>query len=797
MLRHDLRYTVRLLRRAPLFTLSVVLTLALGIGATTTIFSVVDAVILRPLPFAESTRLVWVAERNDRLNLPRFSASAANYLSWKARTHAFDEMGAMGFGSYNLGGDGRDAEQVSGGPITPSVLPVLGLQPILGRAFRPGDDVQGAARVAMISDGLWRRRFARDPAAIGRHITINTLDVEIVGVAPAGLALVSPGDLWVPFNAAADTRHLNHTVLVIARRRPGVTFEQAQADMDAVSRSLGTELPEIKDWGIRLVTFTDWIIGNQLMTSLWVLFGAVGCVLLIACANVANLLLSRAIGRERELALRTAIGATRGRLVTQLLVESLVLASIGGALGLALTVGGVRLLNVLLPPGLLPVPAVPIDVAVLAFAAAVSMLTGLLFGLAPAWSMTGLDLHAALKQASRSSTGGRRWVRAGLATAELALATMLLVAAGLFGRSLLELQRQPVGFTPDHLLTFQVSPPVSRYALDAGAPVFYRTLIESLRALPGVTGAAVSSGLPFGNGNYTTTPMVAVGPAAVSADTPSPIDWRIVSPDFFQVMNVPLLAGRLFTETDRGEAGNVTIVSQATARRFWGDADPMGRVIRRLADQRESTVIGVVGDVRNAALGQESPAVYYPAAAHAWPRMDLVVRTTGEPTAMVGAVRQAVRQIDPDIPVSSVRTEAEYVSANAAQPRLNAVLLGLFSAVALVIAAIGVYGILAYSVNQRTREIGLRMALGASRAGVLGLVVREGMTVGLAGIGLGLAGALALGRTIASLVFGVRVYDPATLAAVTVMLAAVALAACAVPAARASRVDPQVALKGE
>jgi putative ABC transport system permease protein len=794
MLMQDLRYALRVLRRSPLFTLTVVLTLTLGIGATTMIFSVVNAVILRPLPFAEPGRLVWIAERNDRLNLPRFSASSANYVSWQSRTRSFDEMGAIGFGSYNLSSNNAEPEQLSGGPLTPSVLPVLGLRPIAGRDFRPGDAVAGAPRVALISEGLWRRRFANDPGVIGRHVTVNANDVEIVGVVPVALTLISPGDLWVPLNTSADPRHLNHVVTAIARRKAGVTLEQAQSEMEGVARSVASEFPETKDWSVRLVTFTDFIIGNQLLTSLWVLLGAVGCVLLIACANVANLLLSRAVAREKELALRTAIGATRNRLIQQLLVESVALAATGGVLGVAAATLGVKLLNATLPPNVLPVPNVSLDLTVLAFAAAVSVLTGLVFGLAPAWSMTRGDVHTILKQASRSSTGGRHWLRRTLAAAELALATMLLVGAGLLGRTLFQLQRQQVGFTRDHLLTFQVSPPVSKYPLDSKAPVFYISLVDALRGVPGVDGAAISSGVPFGGGNYTTTPMVGVGGLT---DEPFPIDWRIVSPDFFRVMNIPLISGRSFTDADRGDGGRVAIVSQATARRFWGDADPIGRAIRRVADGRQNTIIGVAGDVRNAALNQDSPAVYYPSATSVWPRMDVVVKTSREPTTILPGIRQAVRQIDPDIPIANARTEDEWVSANAAQPRLNASLLGIFSTLALVIAAVGVYGILAYSVTQRTREIGLRMALGASRGGVLKLVVQEGMTVGLAGIAAGIAGALALGRTMASLVFGVRVYDPATFATVAVALAVVALAACAVPAARAARVDPQVALRGD
>ena len=794
---HDLRYAARMLRRSPLFTLTIILTLTLGLGATTTIFSVVNAVLISPLPFAEPGRLIWIAERNDRLNLSTFSASSANYLSWRARTRSFEELGAVGFGSYNLSGDsGGDPEQLSGAPMTPTVLPTLGLQPVAGRNFGPNDAIAGAPRVAMISQGLWMRRFGGDRSVIGRHVTLNALDVEIVGVAPTALTVISTGDVWVPLNASADPRHLNHVVSAIGRLKPGVTLEQAQAEMDGVARDVGVEFPEVKDWGIRLVTFTNWIVGPQLTTSLWVLLGAVALVLLIACANVANLLLSRAIARERELAVRTAIGATRARLVRQLLAESLSLSALGGLLGLALAATSIRVLNATLPPNVLPVRAITIDGMVLAFAASACIATGVLFGLAPAWSMTRGDLHGALKQESRSTIGGKHWLRRGLAAGELALATMLLIGAGLLGRTLLQLQREPIGFTPDRLLTFQVSPPPSKYPLDSKAPLFYTSLIDALRALPGVNGAAVSSGLPFGNGNYTQTPMLAPGGGTLT-DAPFPIDWRIVSQDFFTVMKIPVIRGRLFTDTDRGDAGNVTIVSQATARRFWGDADPIGRIIRRVADQRDSTVIGVVGDVRNLALNQESPAVYYPSVARVWPRMDMVVRTEGEPTAIVANVRQAVRALDADIPISNVRTEEAWISANAAQPRLNAVLLGLFSSVALLIAAVGVYGILAYSVNQRTREIGLRMALGASRGGVLRLIVREGMTVGLAGIAIGVAGAFLLGRTMSSLVFGVPVHDPATFTVVTMVLTAVALAACMLPAARASRVDPQEALRGE
>jgi putative ABC transport system permease protein len=798
MLLQDLRYAGRLLRKTPLLTATIVLTMTLGIGAATAIFSVVNAVIIRQLPFADPDRLMWVAERNDSLNLQTFSASVLNYLSWKEQTHTFEALGAIGFASFNLTADKADPEQLTGGTLTPSVFPILGIQPLAGRAFRDGEDRPGAERVAMISEGLWRRRLGGDPSAIGSHVRLNGSPYEVVGVAPPALRLLSPGDVWVPLPIdPARMNRLNHVVTAIGRVKRGVTTAAAQAEMDQIAVRVGEQFPEVQKWGIRLVTFSNFIVGSQLRTSLWVLLAAVGCVLLIACANVANLLLSRAVAREREIATRTALGAGRPRLLRQLLLESLTLSVVGGAAGVIVAIWTVHAINIGLPQGLLPVPDVGVDLGVLAFACAVTVATGLLFGLAPAWLLARTDVNSVLKQTVRGATGGvRTWLRRGLAAAEVALATMLLVGAGLLGQTLVQLQRAQIGFRPDHLLTFQLSPPPSRYTLEAKAPVFYTTLLESLASLPGVSGAAVSSGIPFGNGNYTTTPTSTVGKSVLPADAAVPIDWRIVSPDFFRTMGIPLVRGRGFTNVD-GPGTSLTIVSQATARRFWGDDDPIGRVLRRVADGREITVVGVVGDVRNFALNQDSPAMYYPSAARVWPRMDVVVRTAGEPSAILPAVRQRIRELDPDLPVSTVRTMDEWVSANAAQPRLNAVLLSIFSGVALVIAAVGVYGILAYSVNQRTREIGLRMALGAPRGRVLGLILGEGMMVGLAGIALGVGGALALGRALATLIYGVPLRDPITFTVVTATLLAVTLAASVLPARRASRIDPLVALRQE
>jgi putative ABC transport system permease protein len=630
------------------------------------------------------------------------------------------------------------------------------------------------------------------------------VDCTVVGIAPAALTFMTGGEIWTPLTIDPGREmRLNHAIFVIGRLRPGVSVQQARAEMDTVARRVGAQYPEVKDWGIALVTFDRVFVADQLRTALLVLLCAVVCVLLIACANIANLLLARAASRQKEIAVRQAMGASRGRLLHQLLAESLLLAAIGGAAGLAGAVWAVRAINHALPPNLLPVPDVGIDVTVLGFALAATAATGLLCGIAPAWHAAHADLNAMLKQTARSSTGGARKLRSGLAAAELALATMLLIGAGLLVQSLLHLQRARLGFEPGGLLTFQLAPPPAKYSTPEKNAAFYQRLVESLQTLPGVRSAAISSGIPLGAGNYTTSPVNTVGPSVLPPDTALPIDWRIVSPGFFRTLGIPLLRGRAFTDADtspaNGSAGDpsVIIVSQETARKFWGDGDPVGRVIRRVADSKPLTVVGVVGDVRSRVLNVEQPTLYYPSATRVWPLMDVVVRTEGAPESVLSAVRQNVRGLDPELPLATVRTMDEWVSSTAAQPRVNAVLLAVFAGTALLIAAIGIYGVLAYSVNQRMREIGLRMALGAPRGRVVRLVIREGMTVGLIGIGAGLVGAVALSQTLASLVFAVPVRDPATFGVVALVLAVVALAACSVPARRASRVDPMVALREE
>jgi putative ABC transport system permease protein len=791
----DIRYALRLLVRSRLFTATVVLVIGIGIGAATTIFSVVNAVLLRPLPFRDPARLMQIAEKNDALHLPAFGVSALNYLSWKERQHAFEQMGAVQFGTYTLSGHG-DPESYTGCAITPSLLPMLGLQPVVGRTFADGEDKPGSAPVALISEALWRRRFGGNPGIIGQPATLNGIAYTIVGVAPAALPVLTTGDVWVPLviDPPKEIR-LNHVLFAAGRLRPGVTQEAAQAEMNGIAADMSRQYPEMHDWGVNLITFTDTFVSSQLRTALLVLLGAVAFLLVIVSANVANLLLSRAIERRREMAVRSALGAGRGRLVRQLLVESLVLSGAGGAVGVATAVWGVSLLQSTLPPNLLPVPDVGVDRMVLLFAAGVTMITGLTFGIAPAWQAAKTDVNATLKDAGRSASGGMRpLLRRALAGAELALATILLIGAALLVRSLLQLQRVPLGFDPNGVTAFQLSLPATKYNM-VKRVAFYRELQPALEAIPGVGKVGLSSGIPFGVGNFTTSPFAAPGSTTLTAGASVPVDWRTVSPGYFEAIRIPLLRGRDFTDSDTATSPNVVIVSRAAARTFWGDVDPLGRVVRRVADNSDFTVVGVVGDVRSTTLARESPAIYFSSGTRTWPLMDIVFRPAGDPGTAMTAIRRKIHDIDPDLPISNVRPMVEWISAGAAQPRLNATLLGVFAAVALLVAAIGTYGVLAYSVSQRTKELGLRMALGADRQGVLTLIVREGLTVALAGIAAGAAAALLLSRALSALVYGVSIHDPSTYVEVTVVLVVIALVASIVPAVRASRVDPMVALR--
>ncbi|HET9405986.1 MAG TPA: ABC transporter permease [Candidatus Sulfotelmatobacter sp.] len=800
MVQNDFRYAARLMRRTPLFTLTVVLTVSLAIAANTAIFTVVNAILIKPLPYQDPDRLVQVAEKNDKLNLPNFGSSVLNFVSWRQQAQSFEQLAAVGFGNYTLTGSG-EAEQLAGNQISPALNRVLGIPPIAGRAFLDEEEKPGAAPVAMIAEGLWKRRFGADRGLLGRTIILNGTPTTVVGIAPAALNLISGGEVYVPMTIDPSKEiRLNHIIFTLGRLKPGVSIEQAQAEMNTVSARLGQQYPEIRDWGIHLLTLSETFVARELKTRLLVLMWAVVLVLLIACVNIANLLLARSAVRQSEIAIRTAIGASRSRLIRQLLVESVLLSLLGGVGGICGAFWAVRIINHSLPANTLPIPVIEIDARVLGFAFVLTIATGLIFGLMPAWRTAKTDINGVLKQAGRGSTSrisGR--LRDGLAATELAMATVLLIGAGLFTRSLLNLQNVRLGFAPQGLLTFQLSPPATKYPPNSKAPQLYRALLDSLQSIPGARGAAVSSGIPFGAGAYNTHPMLTTDTSALPPGTKVPIDWRIVSPGYFKTMGIPLLQGREFTDADGpAPAPPVMIVSQATAKKFWGNANPLGHSLRRSANPATAfTIVGVVGDVRSTALNQESPALYYPMASRVWPVMDVVVRTDGSPEALLPIVRQRIHDLDPELALANVSTMEQWLSNSAAQPRLSTALLAAFALVALLIASIGIYGVLAYSVSQRTGEIGVRMAMGATRQNVLQQMVLEGMRLGMIGIGIGVVVALAAGRAISSLIFGVQARDLPTYLTVTVALAIVALAACAIPALRASRVDPLQALRYE
>src|SRR5436309_633605 len=648
----DLRYALRMMRRTPMFTAAVVLTVALAIGANTAIFSVVNAVMLRPLPFGQPDQVIQIGEKNDKLNLANYGASALNYLSWKEQTHAFQEIAALGYATFTITGSG-EPEQVSGNRLTSGMMRVLGLNAVAGRVFNDDEDKPGAAPVAIIGEGLWKRRFGKDPAILGRTITIDGSSATVIGIAPPGMYLFGGGEVFIPLiiDPSRENR-LNHVISVFGRLAPGVSLQDAKAEMDTISTRVGQQFPEVRDWSIQFTTLLDTFVTPDLKTGLIVLIWAVAFVLLIACANIANLLLARAAAREVEMAMRTAMGANRRRLLIQSLVESITLSAFGGIIGIAAGLWAVHVSGSIIPPDLLPTPDIPVDARVLAFAAGITVLTGLLFGIAPALRSSKADLNHVLKQTGRGSTGKMRArFRDGLAAVELALAAALLVGAGLLIQSLVNLKKVNIGFEPHGVITFQLAPPTAKYPTANGkAALFYRNLLESLQTIPGVRGAGLTSGVPFDQANSTRTPMEPVGQSALPVGAKVPLDWRIISPGFFKTMNIPLQRGRDFTDADGPSAPLVTIISQAAAKKFWGDSDPIGRSVHRAADTKTSfTVVGIVGDVHNSALNLDFPSLYYPMAWRVGQRMNIVVRTDGSPEAMLPMLRQKVHELDPEL----------------------------------------------------------------------------------------------------------------------------------------------------
>ena len=797
----DLRHGVRLLARAPGFSLIAIAALAIGIGANTAIFTVVHALLLKELPYGDPERLVMVWEHNVPGDRRANVVSPGNYLHWREMQQSFEELAAVGLTRrLTLTGAG-EPEELPVQLVTASFFPVVGVQPALGRPFSADEDAPGS-RLVVISDRLWKRRFNADPAILDQTITLQGAAFTVVGVMPAGFSFFDTGvEMWLPvgFNAESRTPR-GRWLMVVGKLRQGVDIEDAERDMQRVHGELARLFPEFNTgWTAQVVRLREQLTGD-VRPAVLLLSAAVAIVLLIACANVANLLLARATSRQRELAVRAALGAGRGRLVRQLLAENLVLSAAGGLAGLLLAWWGVNLLRAATADRL-PIPrldTMSIDAPVFAFTLAVSLLSALVFGLVPALTASGAAMGA-LKDGGRSGSSARgRRARSAFVVAEIALALVLLAGAGLLVRSFVNLLRVDTGFEPSRTITFSLSLPASRYADLPQRAQFFGRLFDRLNALPGAASSGAVSFLPLtglGAATHYEVPGEETHPPGAGLVT----NVRVVTGDYFDAMGIPLVRGRFFDTRDQDPTTNVVIVNESLARRHWPGQDPIGRRIRiSWGDNREDEVIGVVADVRLENLEQDArPTTYwpYPRVAYGW--MTVAIRGTGDPTHLGGSVPAVVRELDPLLAVANLRSMEEVVSASLAERRLTMQVITLFAAAALLLAALGVYGVIAYSATERTREIGIRLALGARGADVLGMLVREGMGLAAVGVAIGLAGAFALTTLMRDLLFQTPPADPVTLAGVTLMILLIVLAASYVPGRRAARVDPAVALRAE
>jgi putative ABC transport system permease protein len=797
----DLRYGARVLLKNPGFTLIILLTLSLGIGANTAIFSVVNTVMLRQLPFKNADRLVRIMESNLERGWPTFGVSHPNFLDWRARNQTFEAMAATAGASFNLN-TGGDVEVIQGAVITADFLPVLGVSPALGRNFLPEEDRPGGnTRVALITHESWQRRFGGDPGIVGKTLTINGNPFTVVGVLPESFSWGGVrNEVFAPLAPDPARSRGDHRLMVIGRLKPGVTWEQALADMNIIAQQLAQQYPETnKGWSVGGQKFYDWIVPEESRRSLLVFAGAVIFVLLIACSNVANLLLARSAARQKEISIRMALGAGRFRIVRQLLAEALLLALIAGGLGLLVAMWVVGVLKTMNPANLPRLDELSVDGRVLAFGLLLSLVTSVLFGLFPALQASRPDLNETLKDGARGSGGvGGQRVRGALVIVEVALSVALLIGAGLLLRSFWRLQDVKPGFEPERLLTVRVNLPRSRYRDNQAAWTFYSRLMQEIRGLPGAQDVGITSLMPMGGGNTSTEAQIPGRSAAPDGSQPS-ASWRIISPGYHRTLGIPL-RGRDFDERDTASGPPVTIISEEMARRHWPGEDPIGkRVVIGSFGGRERTIIGVAGDVRSFGLDTEPGAmIYVPLATAAlWNPFSLVVRTRSEPMALASAVRGALRSIDPNVPVYEIQTAERILSDSFGSRRFNMFLLGSFAGVALLLASVGLFGVMAYLVSQRTREIGVRLALGAQPRDVFRLVIGRGMLLALIGTAAGLAAAFGLARLLESLLFQIKPADALTFTVAPALLLVVALLACYIPARRATKVDPMIALRYE
>ncbi len=807
----DLRYGLRGLRARPGFTAAALVTLTLGIGATTAIFSIVRAVLIEPLPYAAPDRLVMLWHNYASINLPKATLSVPANIEYRDHVAGFESVAVGTNWNANLTGAG-EPERVQGMRVTGGFLRTLGVGVTRGRDFLPEEDRPGGEGVVILTDGLWKRRFGADPGIVGKPIDLNGQAHTVVGILPPGFSFLMPADLLKPIafkpEEEAPSNHGFEYLIGLARLKPGVTFAQARSQMDVLVTRLRKEFYD-DGWGVTMTPLLEEMTGD-VRPALMVLLGAVLCLLLLACANVANLLLARSAARQREIAVRVAIGAGRRRIVTQLLTESALLAVIGGALGLALAFWAVRLLAAAAPAQVLQTVlggrTVGVDLQVLGFTLGLSLLTSILFGLAPALRASRPDLAETLKEGARAEGLGGRGHRllGGLVVAQVACALILLIGAGLLGRSFVRLRQVDPGFKADGVLTMNLSLPAARYGEDGQVSGFFDRLVPRLNALPGVTQAAAISNLPMG-GNYSSGSFVIEGRTVGEHEAGPHGDSHYVAGDYFATMQIPLLRGRTFDAREAGAGGTPAIlIDKVLADRYFPGDDPVGHRLAKMGEGTQKdpvwrTIVGVVGHVSKYGLdGRVKEQYYIPAAQRPQRAMTLVLRAAaGDATALAASARAAVRAVDPDMPVFRVATMAEVIDTTLVNRKFVMLLLGQFAAVALILAGVGLFGVLSYAVSRRTREIGVRMALGARAADVLGMVVRQGMTLTAIGLVIGAGAALAATRAMAGLLFGVGASDPPTYVALALVLAAVALLACWLPARRAARVDPMVALRSE
>jgi predicted permease len=809
-----------MLRKNLGFTIAATLSLAIGIGANSAIFSVTNALLLRPLPYRDADRLVILWNRSPGLNIAQDWFSPGQYLDVKTQNQVFDEVAMTIGGSFNLTGQGTP-ERVDGARVSSSLFPLLGARSKLGRVFSPEEDGAGKPTTIILSNGFWQRRFGSDPAIIGKTLTLNGNSFTIVGVMTPDFSLdkevmpavngIEKADVLLPLPMSESDRtdrgHEDYNIF--ARLKPGVTPQQAQAEMDVIAERMKQQYPEnYPPHGgltISVVPLLDQVVGD-IRLALYVLFGAVGFVLAVACANVANLLLSRAAVRQKELAIRTAVGASRFRILRQLLTESVLLALVGGLCGLVIAFLSVRLLRVFGPENIPRLDEIGVDGRVMAFTFFIALITGIIFGLVPALRASRVDLNEALKEGGRSSSSvggafglGHQQIRSLLIVAEVALSLVLMVGAGLLVRSYQRIANASPGFNAQNVLSLRLSLPASKYATPDSITAFHRQAGERIKALPGVEAVGATYSLPMSSVAFAWEPIIVEGYVSPTGENTIISNTRIVNPDYFRAMGIALLKGRYFHERDRKDEPEAVIVNEAMAERFWPNEDPIGKRLQQKGKPDSwRTVVGIISDTKQYSAEKEPPiTVYYPFEQYIARNMYLLVRTTSDPAPMTAAITKEIQTLDAELPVFDVNTMEQRLYDSRARQRFSMLLLGVFAAFSMTLAAVGIYGVMTYWVTQRTHEIGIRMALGAQPRNILRLVIRQSLILVSVGLAIGLAGAFALTRVMSSLLFGISATDGLTFVMVSLLLGCIALFASYIPARRAAKVDPMVALRYE